>query len=122
MTNPRPTAISADREAGILTIKWNTGEVAEIPFDLLRNSCPCAACRGGHANMKKEPDASMFVIPLMDANKTKLTDVQMVGSYAVSIVWADGHNDGIYNWNYLYSLYQQMEDRETNNQTGEEHD
>jgi DUF971 family protein len=120
MTNPRPTAISADREAAKLTIKWNTGEVAEIPFDLLRNSCPCASCRGGHENMKKEPDASMFVIPLMDANKLKLSDIQMMGDYAISILWADGHKDGIYNWDYLYSLYKQLEVREIENQNGDQ--
>lgn len=112
MANLRPTAISADRSAEKLTIKWNTGEEAQIPFDLLRNSCPCASCRGGHANMKKEPDASMFVIPIMDSGKTKLSDIKMVGSYAISIVWEDGHKDGIFNWDYLYSLFQQMQFRE----------
>jgi DUF971 family protein len=122
MTNLRPTAISADREKAMLTIKWNTGEVAEVPFDLLRNSCPCAGCRGGHDNMVKEPNASMFVIPLMDANKTRLTDIKMVGNYAISIVWADGHNDGIFNWNYLYSLYEQMKFREIESHNGEQHD
>lgn len=116
MTNPRPTKFSADREAAKLTIEWNTGEVAEIPFDLLRNSCPCASCRGGHDKMKKEPDAAMFVIPLMDANKTKLADINMVGNYAISIVWADGHKDGIFNWGYLYSMYEQMKFREIESQ------
>ena len=61
----------------------------------------------------------MFVIPLMDANKTKLSDIKMVGSYAISIVWADGHKDGIYNWNYLYSLYNQMKFRTIETQNGE---
>jgi DUF971 family protein len=119
MTNLRPTAIKADREASRLTITWNSGEVAEYPFDLLRNSCPCAGCRGGHANMKKEPDASMFIIPLMDANKLKLTDVEMVGNYAISIIWADGHKDGIFNWGYLYSLYEQMKFTKIEKENGE---
>jgi DUF971 family protein len=111
MKQPKPTGFSADRDASILTVKWNTGEVAEFPFDLLRNSCPCANCRGGHDNMVKEPNASMFVIPLMDAKTTKLADLQLVGNYAVSFLWEDGHKDGIFNWGYLYSLFSQMQYR-----------
>jgi len=122
MTNPKPTAFSADREASKLTVKWNTGEVAKYPFDLLRNSCPCANCRGGHDNMVKEPNASMFVIPLMDVNKAKLSDISLVGNYAISILWEDGHKDGIFNWGYLYSLYTQMQHRKIEKQNGEKLD
>ena len=71
--------------------------------------------------MKKEPDASMFIIPLMDANKQKLSDIKMMGDYAISIVWADGHKDGIYNWNYLYSLFEQMKIRKIETENGEKH-
>ena len=118
MTSPKPTAFNADRDAAMLTVKWNTGEVAEFPFDLLRNSCPCANCRGGHDNMVKEPNASMFIIPLTDAKTTRLADLQLVGNYAISILWEDGHKDGRFNWGYLYSLYKQMQYRKIETQNG----
>lgn len=106
---PKPVDISANREQARMTIKWNTGEISEFPFDLLRNSCPCAVCRGGHQNMKSQPDDAMFIIPLMDAKMTKLTGINPVGGYAISLEWADGHSHGIYTWDYLYALHQQAE-------------
>jgi DUF971 family protein len=102
---PKPIDISAKRDEGILKIKWSNGEESAFTFDLLRNSCPCAECRGGHANMKPEPDDSMFVIPLMDVKTTQLVDIQPVGGYAISLHWGDGHSAGIYNWHYLYVLH-----------------
>ena len=102
---PKPVDISAKREANTLKIKWNTGEESVFTFDLLRNSCPCAECRGGHANMKSEPDDSMFVIPLLDAKATQLVDIKQTGGYAITLHWADGHSAGIYNWHYLYVLH-----------------
>ncbi len=108
---PKALDIHADRQAGTLTIKWNNGEEAVLPFDLLRNSCPCAECRGGHANMKSEPDDSMFIIPLMDVKATQLTGIRPVGSYAIALEWADGHSAGIYAWHYLYSLFKQKESK-----------
>lgn len=109
---PRPTDIRANRQEGRLTIIWNTGEQAGLPFDLLRNSCPCAECRGGHANMKSEPDDSMFIIPLMDARATRLTGIKQVGGYAISLEWEDGHSAGIYTWHYLYSLFLQHTEKQ----------
>ncbi|HKJ27350.1 MAG TPA: DUF971 domain-containing protein [Anaerolineales bacterium] len=103
---PKPVDISANRQEAQMKIKWNTGEESVFSFDLLRNSCPCAECRGGHANMKPEPDDSMFVIPLMDSKTTQLTEIKPVGGYAVAFHWADGHSAGIYNWHYLYVLHQ----------------
>lgn len=106
---PKPSDISANREDAQMKIKWSNGEESVFSFDLLRNSCPCADCRGGHANMKSEPDDSMFLIPLMDARTTQLTEIKQVGGYAITLNWADGHSAGIYTWHYLYSLHQQQE-------------
>lgn len=106
---PKPVDISANREQSRMTIKWSNGDESEFPFDLLRNSCPCASCRGGHEHMKSEPDDTMFIIPLMDAKTTQLTGIKPVGGYAISLEWADGHTHGIYTWHYLYVLHQQAQ-------------
>lgn len=111
---PKPADIAAKREAKQMTIKWNNGEESGFSFDLLRNSCPCAECRGGHANMKSEPDDSMFIIPLMDSRTTQLTGIKPVGGYAISLDWADGHSAGIYTWHYLYSLHVQQDEKRKN--------
>ena len=109
MSELTPTNIAADREAGELTIAWNDGETCVYAFDLLRNACPCAQCRGGHENMRSEPDEDVFIIPLMDAKATRMRNVEAVGSYAINIEWEDGHNYGIYQWEYLRALCEQVE-------------
>lgn len=106
-----PTSITANRKQGRLLIDWSDGVQSAIPFELLRNACPCAQCRGGHENMKPEPDPSMFVIPLMNASATRLKGLQAVGNYAVNPEWEDGHKYGIYNWHYLRALHEEMKVR-----------
>lgn len=103
--------MAASRKEGRLTIEWNDGRTVVYPFDLLRNACPCAQCRGGHENMKPEPDPNMFIIPLMSATATKLKAIEPVGNYAINIEWEDGHKYGIYNWYYLRALADEMEAR-----------
>jgi DUF971 family protein len=104
MLNEKPTGITADRKKGELTITWADGHASVYPFGLLRAACPCASCRGGHENMGPEPDPLVFGLDLPDSPATHLKDVRAVGSYALMIVWEDGHDFGIYNWHYLRSL------------------
>lgn len=112
MKEPHPIDISADRNSAHVTIKWDNGEECAYPFDLLRNACPCAQCRGGHENMRSEPDEEVFTIPLMDTRATQMRDLKAVGNYAINIEWEDGHKHGIYNWHYLWALCQSMVERE----------
>jgi len=100
----RPIGITANKTKRELTLTWSDGHESAYPFGLLRAACPCAACRGGHENMQAEPDASVFFAGLPDSAETRLVNVRAVGSYAISIVWEDGHDYGIYNWHYLRAL------------------
>ena len=104
MSDTIPTKISADRETSEVTIIWSDGATCVYPFDLLRDACPCAQCRDGQENIPPEPDENVFSIPLMDANISRMRKLEAVGSYAINIVWEDGHSHGIYNWRYLRSL------------------
>jgi len=106
-----PTNITAKRESEVLVIEWSNGENCVYPFDLLRNACPCAQCRGGHENMKPEPDEEVFLIPLMDAKASRMKKIEGVGNYALNIEWEDGHKYGIYNWYFLQSLCQAMKEK-----------
>lgn len=100
----KPADIVANKKTRELTVLWNDGHESMYPFSLLRAACPCAACRGGHEHMKSEPDAYVFSLILPDSPATRLTSVKAVGSYALTIVWEDGHDYGIYNWHYLRAL------------------
>lgn len=108
MTEIIPKSITAKRKQARLSIEWSDGQTCDYPFDLLRNACPCAQCRGGHENMRPEPDPNMLIIPIMAANASRLKNLEAVGNYAINIEWEDGHKYGIYNWHYLRALCEEV--------------
>jgi len=109
--NGKPAHITVNKKSRQFIIAWSDGHESVYPFSLLRAACPCASCRGGHANMGSEPDASVFDLQLDDSPATRIRDVRAVGSYALAIVWEDGHDYGIYNWHYLRALCPCPQDR-----------
>ena len=104
MSSIAPTNITANRTNANLTISWNDGHTSVVPFSLLRYACPCAECRGGHEKMSAEPDPGVFLMPAADSPATRISSLEGVGSYALTIQWEDGHHFGIYNWPYLRAL------------------
>ena len=102
--NEKPTAVNVHKPQREFSISWNDGHTSVYPFGLLRAACPCASCRGGHENMRPEPDAAVFSLPMAETPATRISNVRAVGSYALTIVWEDGHDYGIYNWHYLRRL------------------
>ncbi|KAA3663773.1 MAG: DUF971 domain-containing protein [Chloroflexi bacterium] len=100
MTNIRPTGVKADRTERVITISWSDGTSCEYPFAGLRANCPCVECKGGHDKM-----GGPFDIELLHSAKNdelSITQVAPVGSYALQIAWSDGHDSGIFTWEYLY--------------------
>ncbi len=104
MYDLHPTGITANRQTRELTITWNDGHESVYSFSLIRHACPCAECRGGHENMRSDPDPVVFLMPDEDAPATRLKNLEAVGTYAMTPEWEDGHHYGIYNWNYLRNL------------------
>lgn len=85
--------------AGI-AIQWNDGYRSEYSQTLLRQKCPCARCDS--LRQGKEP---LRILPPDDFfEKLKLTDIQLVGRYAIRLIWSDGHRTGIYPFDLLRSL------------------
>lgn len=80
-----------------LAIQWNDGTESYFGFEFLRRACPCAACGG-------EPDV-MGNISRPNVTYTdqsfQLSGFNMVGGYAVQPRWADGHDTGLYSFQYL---------------------
>jgi DUF971 family protein len=91
-----PRRIHADRAARELQIDWPDGHETSYDFTTLRWLCPCAFCRG-EAGMPGWLDSG----PTLTEAQTTLTDLQMVGQYAVAPTWADGHHTGYYTFDRL---------------------
>lgn len=95
----QPVAIEADRAGGTLSIAWADGHRSVYPVHLLRWSCPCATCSGewGRPGVLAGLDS-------LPPEELTLSDVQLVGTYAIMPVWASGHDSGIYSFELLRSL------------------
>jgi DUF971 family protein len=100
---PIPKDITLDTKAGHLIIIWRDGKTCTYPLPELREACPCVECRGGHEKMGSayDPDNLLTLTP---ARSYSVVDLQMVGQYALMPIWDDGHQTGIYTWEYLYKL------------------
>ena len=86
---------------GELAIKWDDGRESFIALEALRRHCPCAGCQGERdimGQLHKGPDE-----PLTPPS-FQLRRVLNVGGYAIQPVWADGHDTGIFSFDYLRKL------------------
>jgi DUF971 family protein len=92
----RPLKIHADRAAGTLAIDWADGHRTVYEATPLRWLCPCAFCRG-EAGMPGWLDSG----PSLTEQQTSLVDIHLVGNYAVSPHWGDGHHTGFYTFRLL---------------------
>jgi DUF971 family protein len=105
-----PTAITAERATRTLTITWADGATSEIGFEALRWACPCAVCKGEGG----QPGVLQFTRQLTP-EQTEMIDLRPVGLYAVSPVWKDGHDTGI----YPYAQLRQLGDAEARKWSGQ---
>jgi DUF971 family protein len=92
----KPQQIHADRPAHELRIDWADGHQSVFGFSSLRWLCPCAFCRG-EAGQPGWLDSN----PTLNDEQVTLSDISLVGHYAVQPVWADGHSSGFYSFEHL---------------------
>lgn len=93
---PAPVAFRVERAARTLEIDWADGHRSAYDFAALRWLCPCAYCRG-EAGLPGWLDSA----PTLSEAQTMLTDLALVGSYAVAPTWGDGHATGFYTFALL---------------------
>lgn len=99
----KPTNITLNKTEQYLEITWEDGVISQYPLSHLREACPCVECRGGHEYMGAAYDPDN-ILELKPARSYEITDIQLVGNYAMAPVWDDGHDTGIYSWDYLYKI------------------
>ena len=84
----------------ILTFTWDDGSVNSFNTHYLREQCPCAGCKGEtvlfqtYIPEKKEPFPG----------HSEIKSITPVGNYAIKILWGDGHDVGLYTFEYLREI------------------
>jgi DUF971 family protein len=81
-----------------LAVRFADGAEIYLPLPYLRANCPCAACQ------QNRDDLAAAGFAKANAPGVPLTAVDVVGGYAVRLVWGDGHGSGIYSFDLLRNL------------------
>jgi DUF971 family protein len=92
---PVPIEIKVRTQSRVLEIAFADGKAFSLPFELLRVYSPSAEVRGHGAGQE---------ILQTGKHEVMLTALEPVGNYAIQPLFSDGHNTGIYSWDYLYWL------------------
>jgi len=90
-------------------IDWKDGHRSTWDFKWLRDACPCATCheaREAEGRKPGEPKAAPAQLLPMFKPPARPQTVTPVGKYAVRFKWEDGHESGIYSWEYLRRVCQ----------------
>lgn len=96
---PTPQAITVHSQAKVLEVSFSDGSEFRIPFELMRVYSPSAEVQG-HGPGQDVLQTGMRLV--------ELSALEPVGNYAVQPAFSDGHNTGIYSWDYLYFLGSQQ--------------
>ena len=97
MSYKPPKDMHANSQSRELEITWKPGHVGYYPYRNLRLACPCAGCVDEMTNKR-------IIDPATIPEDILITDMQLVGNYAVKIVWSGGHDTGLYTWKRLAQL------------------
>jgi DUF971 family protein len=92
---PVPTEIRLDRAARVLHVTFDDGSRFALPAEYLRVESPSAEVQGHGPGQR---------VILGGKQLVGIGAVEQVGHYAVRLVFDDGHDTGIFSWDYLHEL------------------
>jgi len=92
---PWPVELRLDRSRSLLTVAFDNGECFGLTAEYLRVESPSAEVKGHGPGQK---------IIVTGKEQVKIANLEPVGNYAVRIVFDDGHDTGLYSWDYLLEL------------------
>lgn len=95
MGQHRPTEIYLHQQSRTLGLVYANKQRFNLSCEYLRVFSPSAEVRG---------HVSGQGVLQTDKESVTITAIEPVGNYAVKLIFSDGHNTGIYDWNYLYDL------------------
>jgi DUF971 family protein len=94
-TAVQPTSLTVHQASRVLEIGFDDGQAFRIPFELMRVYSPSAEVQGHGPGQE---------VLQTGKREVTVTDIVPVGHYAVQPRFSDGHDTGIFTWDYLYEL------------------
>jgi len=98
-TVPAPESLTVHGTSRVLEIRFTDGASFSIPFELMRIYSPSAEVRGHGPGQE---------VLQTGKRQVDILELEPVGNYAVKPSFSDGHDTGLYTWEYLYFLGQQQ--------------
>ncbi len=103
-----PARVRVQKTTGTgMEIDWKDGHQSSWNFTWLRDACPCATCHEEREKDGRAPGAAKpkpaQLLPMFEA-PPRPTAVTPVGRYAIRFTWNDGHEAGLYSWDYLRNV------------------
>jgi DUF971 family protein len=102
--HPSKLTLNAD---GTLRIEWSDGAPRRYTVRQLRDECPCATCRERRA-LPPPPATSLTVLSPAETKPLTLVSMKPVGHYAYAIEFSDGHDTGIFTFDLLRELGEEV--------------
>ncbi len=104
--DPKSVAVNVSTGTGV-EIEWKDGHRSLYSFQFLRDACPCALCDDQRNRDGREPGepprTPPGALPLY-REPARPVETEPVGKYAIRFTWNDGHQHGIYSWQFLRDL------------------
>lgn len=92
---PQPTDLTLHQSSRVLEISFDDGKTFRIPFELMRVYSPSADVMGHGPGQETLQTGKRDVV---------IDRIEMVGHYGMQPTFSDGHDTGIFTWQYLYRL------------------
>ncbi|WP_373849357.1 gamma-butyrobetaine hydroxylase-like domain-containing protein [Delftia acidovorans] len=92
---PTPEALTVHGASRVLEVAYSDGASFRIPFELLRVYSPSAEVQGHGPGQE---------VLQTGKREVSITAIEPVGNYAIKPFFSDGHESGLYTWEYLYEL------------------
>jgi DUF971 family protein len=108
MPTADPKAVKVHLQSGTgVEIEWQDGHISRYSFAFLRDACPCAMCDEERTKSGRKPGEQTLPKPgelPMYKPAVRASSAEGVGKYAIKFRWNDGHELGIYSWQWLRQI------------------
>jgi DUF971 family protein len=88
-----PVEVQLRKLTGTLDITWSDGEMSKIAGGALRRHCACSGCR-----------SRQMIGTELITDSAKIEKINLMGSTGLQIIFADGHDRGVFPWAYIHAI------------------